>query len=589
MTHSLLRLHSDATSFANHAKWFTLHSISGSEGISELFRFQLVLRNKPYNGPTIGLPDGIKPPPPSADNDFWLGEEVGAEIMLGIASESRTFFHGVVTEYRLDGSGATVLQVEPKISLFRQRIRTRYFVDRFVGDVIREVLEECGLEKQDYRFTDNLNRKPLIAQYRESDTDFLLRLIAESGLCFVYEHNHNSHTMFIGQSPRLHLPCTVSHPKPTFRIDGTQSPSSPAIMRWQPYRTFRAGRFERVVVKADSPERTRTIVSLDRSATAKETQVRKVFPSVTQYPDDAEHCDRSADWGRTKIDAGGTYMVRPGELIEGPGVGDDNIFTIVRVQHSAQAGLVGNPAAYFNSFLAIPEAAGHQVHPVSRVRVDGPVYATVVAADGTTAKAGTTEISSGRVWLRFDDDTSLNPKVPVRLASGLGHTFSVPRIGQRVIVNFEDGLPDRPAIVAIAPHATINQLPHDPNTLPSALTLRVPSSGATDTRSEDTILQINDGRIAIQSPAALFAQARKYISLSTPGRLFSKAKSIFISGDDEIVLNAKKITLVAGSCKIVMDGDNIAIDCPGKIYLAGGGPVSSPVQECPDDGKPQRQ
>ena len=587
MNRTLLRLHPDATNLDNHVKWFELHSLTGSEGVSELFRYQLVLRKKKFDGPTIGLPAGIEPPPPSAENDFWLGEEVGAEVLLGTTSESRRYFHGVATEYRIDGSGATVLQVEPKLALFRQRVRTQYFVDRFAGDVIREILDECEVE---YRFTEKLDRKPLIVQFRESDTSFVQRLIADAGLCFVFEQQCDSHVMFIGESPRLHLPCAVSDPKPEFRIDGRQDTSTSAILRWQPYRAFRAGRFERVAVKAHAPDTVKRTVSKSKSASVREKQIVQVSSNVTQYPDDQFKPSKSTDWGRTKIDAGGTYLVRPGELIQGPGVGDNNAFTVIRVQHAAQAGLVGNPAAYFNSFVTIPKSVGYSPLPPTQPRVDGPSYATVVAADGTADNTRTAELTAGRAWLRFDDDTSPTPKVPVRLATGLNQVFSAPRIGQRVIVDYEDGLPDRPAIVAIAPHGSKKQLPHDPDNQSHALTLQLPPSKPTGNTSDDTVLQINDGRITMQSPGGLFALIRKCISLSALGRFFAKAKSVFVSADNEIVFHAKKISIVAGGCKIVLDGDtdNIAIDCPGQIFIGGGGPIPSSVQVAADDGKPLR-
>src|SRR5262249_35214169 len=46
-------------------------------------------------------------------------------------------------------------------------------------------------------------------QYRETDYNFIARLLEEEGIFFFFEHEDGKHTMVIADSPRAHHPCPV--------------------------------------------------------------------------------------------------------------------------------------------------------------------------------------------------------------------------------------------------------------------------------------------------------------------------------------------------------------------------------------------
>lgn len=582
---ALLRLYP-----ANLARAFDLHSADVAEGVSVLYRIRLVLRERPVEGMALHLPPGALPDT-TLFGDPWLGEELAAELRMEGEPRSRRLFHGVVSAYELDGSGARVLTLEPQLSLFSQRVRTRTFVRRHAGDVIREVLQECGVK---FKFDEKLPKIPLLTQYRESDAAFVVRLIARFGLCFVFEHHTDGHVMVIGGSPRLHLSPTAKPVSPQFRSDLTANDLTPAVLRWGPRRAFRPGRFEQQAVAAATPDRVTKTTANATHAGPRERTITRSAPAPTVWPDDPPPPEGQPDWGRTVIDAGGTQLVRPGELVVGPAVGSENQFTILTVRHSAQSGLIGNTAGYFNTFTAVPRtagpgAAGFMPDLPPRPGVGGPSYATVVESDGRVGKPGKLALTAGRVWIRIDEDTAPNPAVPVRLATGLPHSYGPPRVGQRVVVDYEDGDPDRPVVVAIAPVPAADALPHDPDRRPAAYTLRFPPAVPTGNKDDDAVFQADAaaGRVAVQAPGGLFARARKLLSLIGLGGLFARGKTITLTADDELILSAgSKVTIRVGGSVLVITDSDIAVNPAGTLYLAGGGPTGSNASGPDDDGRP---
>ncbi len=116
---------------------------------------------------------------------------------MGVARQ----FHGVVNELRYVGTGRRFsryqLTLVPQLWFLTQRQDCRIFQDKSVIDIVTEVLE--GASVTDYRF-DVLNTystQEYFLQYRETDSHFVQRLLAEHGLWYYFEHTKSSHSMVI--------------------------------------------------------------------------------------------------------------------------------------------------------------------------------------------------------------------------------------------------------------------------------------------------------------------------------------------------------------------------------------------------------
>lgn len=99
--------------------------------------------------------------------------------------------HGVITQFeRLTCSADQAkyrITLEPKLVLLDRQFRThRFFINKSVPEVVRQVLQEHGLKNWEYEFSlrRTYPKREQINQYQENDLQFIQRLLAEVGLFY---------------------------------------------------------------------------------------------------------------------------------------------------------------------------------------------------------------------------------------------------------------------------------------------------------------------------------------------------------------------------------------------------------------------
>lgn len=587
---------------------YELFSADLEEGISVMPQLRLVLGLKQMKRftPQPALPEAAVKRSAKPGIDPWLGQPV--EVVFAFESENqaaqqcriptaRDSFRGVVTGYEHDTSGAVVVTVEPTLALFKRRVRSRTFCNKDTGDVIRTVLDECQVK---YRFSDKLGTKELLTQYEESDADFVLRLIGEHRLCYAFVSGKGSEEMVILRHPRMSQgiaskPLEVKYP-PTTVIDER----TPQLYRWDVRREFCPGRFTARQSYAAKPGSGDTAETKSSRATPRELTVHHSQTRPTSWqkrkPQEAiPPAMMNPDWGRRYAEGGGTLFLRPADCFHEPGaetLTPDNLFVVHMVRHSIQEGIRGQQASYFNWFTARPDGLP-VAQPPARPTIHGTQYATVIAKDGKLSSPGAIDLHEDRAWVQFVWDSSDQPRVPVRLAPGLARSFGPLHVGQLVRVEFENGNPDAPMIVGLAPAHEPKKQPHDVKAHPAGFTLRLPPSSPTTDKNQDVVLQAetmkDQARVVAYSPGRFFAHARKLLGLLSLGSLILRAKQwLSLHSDEHIVLKAgKTITLEVGASRIVLTEREIAIDAPDKIYIGDGGPAAQQAPDPGDDGMPK--
>ncbi|MDW5419208.1 type VI secretion system Vgr family protein, partial [Iodobacter sp. CM08] len=166
--------------------------VLGSEGISQAYRYQIECL--------------------SADAALELKSLLGLPLVLSVADASGSEIErcGVITEVQLIGSDGGfaryMLIAEPPFALLRHRRTSRVFQDISVPDIIKQVLSEhqaknsvfAAVQTLDFKLSGQHAPRSYCLQYRESDFDFLVRLMHEEGLAWRFEH-------LSGDSPQVQL------------------------------------------------------------------------------------------------------------------------------------------------------------------------------------------------------------------------------------------------------------------------------------------------------------------------------------------------------------------------------------------------
>jgi type VI secretion system secreted protein VgrG len=176
------------TGLSQHARLITLTSsqdsglpeslaaeqFSGREAVNELFCFDV---------------DAL-----STSTDLDIGEFIGEELTVGLLQPdgSRRAWHGLCTGAAWVGADGGLaryrLRLEPALALLALRRDSYIFQDKNVRDIVTELLADYPQVAFDFDITQDLPKRAVCTQYRESDLAFFTRLLASEGLSWRFEH-----------------------------------------------------------------------------------------------------------------------------------------------------------------------------------------------------------------------------------------------------------------------------------------------------------------------------------------------------------------------------------------------------------------
>ncbi len=146
----------------------------GTEGLCQLYRFEIELSTSLE---TVSF-DAI----------------VGKPAVLSINTDYGTrFFHGIVGRFEMTGEqeDRTYYRAElvPAVWLLTHRYGCRIFQEKTVPEIIGDVLDRAGIASDRYTLTMERTYTPrtYCVQYRETDYNFICRLMEEEGIRWYFE------------------------------------------------------------------------------------------------------------------------------------------------------------------------------------------------------------------------------------------------------------------------------------------------------------------------------------------------------------------------------------------------------------------
>ncbi len=179
-------------------KQFRVSSFSGNEGLSQLFGFQVYLQ--------------------SQDDEIKADDMVGKSAVLTIKNGPETRrICGIFSRFwwiaEVDGNTIFYADLVPALWSLTQRFDCRIFQNKTVPEIVAEVVREAGIS------ADHLNSKLLRntypvrefrLQYRESDLNFIARLMEEEGIYYYFDHRYDEqqgsghHVLVMVDAPSCH-------------------------------------------------------------------------------------------------------------------------------------------------------------------------------------------------------------------------------------------------------------------------------------------------------------------------------------------------------------------------------------------------
>jgi type VI secretion system secreted protein VgrG len=372
-----------------------------------------------------------------------------------------------------------------------RKARSRIFQQKKVPDILKTVFKGIDV---DWRLEAAYEPRDFCVQYRESDLNFACRLMEEEGIWFCFRHEDGSHTMVVGDSATVHpdvpgettvkyeeLEGGVRDEERIYSWEKTQEIRSGKVTLWDhhfelPHKHLEAE--EPIIATATAGTVTHKLKvggneELELYDWPGEYAQRfdGVEPSGGEQPAEVEKVfkdnERTATLRMDEETAPG--LVARGET-NAKHLRSGHAFTLEK-HFNADGGWVvleasydalqtgdyrsGNDAIQFaSSFTCIP--AGVRFRPprtTPKPMIAGTQSAVVVGPKGE--EIFTDRYGRVKVQFHWDRDGKNDQKSScwIRVAQLLagrrwGASFW-PRIGQEVVVAFEEGDPDQPIIVGV--------------------------------------------------------------------------------------------------------------------------------------------
>jgi type VI secretion system secreted protein VgrG len=406
----------------------------------------------------------------SPKNDINLDEILGKNVTVKLAlpDDSTRYFNGIVSRFAQGGKYGRYHRyfaaVRPWLWLLTRTSDCRIFQDMTVPDIIKAVF---GDEKTaDFKFdlTGKYRKWTYCVQYRETDFNFVSRLMEEEGISYYIKHSDGHNTVVLTDSTSKHTPFPGYDALPFIAPDQLVRPELEHISSWDFSREIQPG-----VYVHDDYDLERPSVKLKTSKVLS----RGYTPSDYEVYDYPGHYLQKADgeqYAGVRIDEYGSQFEIVQAATNARGVCVGSLFTLENCprddQNCEHLIVAANHDLEFSDYEAMPDGSGtsyrcsfvamsskQQFRPRRRTPkpfVQGPQTAVVVGPAGDqiyTDKYGRVKVQFH--WDRYgkkDENSSCWIRVSHPWAGKGWGAVSTPRIGQEVIVDFLEGDPDQPIV-----------------------------------------------------------------------------------------------------------------------------------------------
>src|SRR5215831_1280277 len=170
-----------------------LRGFSGSEAISQPFHFDLDL---------LSEKDSIK-----------FQDVVGKNVTLHItmADGSQRHWNGFISRFSQGPQEkhltAYHAQMVPWLWFLTRTADCRIFQNQTVPDIIQKIFTDLKFQDFELRLYGSYAPREYCVQYRETDFDFVSRLMEEEGICYYFKHEDGKHILVLANDPAGHDPC----------------------------------------------------------------------------------------------------------------------------------------------------------------------------------------------------------------------------------------------------------------------------------------------------------------------------------------------------------------------------------------------
>jgi type VI secretion system secreted protein VgrG len=426
-----------------------------TEGLSELFEYRIEALSE------------------QADLDFdkAIGQQCSVKVRL--YGQEREFC-GILVEAQWIGVKQDYyiyrLVLRPWFWLLSHTTDCRIWQDKKVPEIIKEVFQDRGFTDFESKLTDegSYPKREYCVQYRETDLNFVCRLMEEEGIYYFFKHSGGKHTLVMADSKGSHQPVPGLAKIPYAPPGGEYNRKEQRIYEVTSERKFRTGK---VALNDYDYEKPNANLMSDANASEKYT---KSDMKVYDYPGKYTEKSVGERYAKFRLEAeqaldhrrhcnGDAISLFPGGLTtleRHPSDAQNIEYLVARASHSLVAELYRSGSGsgadpseeiYYGHYEFQPSSRPYRTPcHTPKPLIHGIQTAKVVTKDD----GGSEEIDVEKlteIYVRFYWDHRKKRSCKLRCAqvwSGKkwGGQY-IPRVGMEAVIEFLEGDPDRPLVV----------------------------------------------------------------------------------------------------------------------------------------------
>jgi type VI secretion system secreted protein VgrG len=471
------------------------------------------------------------------------------------------------------------IALRPWVWFLSRATNCRIFQALSIPDIIKSVFREHGFTDFDEALSGNYAAVEFLVQYRESDLNFVRRLMEQEGIYFFFKHDQATHTLIMADSVAAHTPTPFHKALPFAPPDENRDAHFDHVRSWEIVNEVETGAYALTDYDFKKPRAPLAVLKAFASEYAHAEYETFDFPGNYTETDAGNryaltrleelHATRNRTNG--EANARGLLVGALFTLSEHPVAAANRDYLVVSCEahirsHELESGTADPGEVFWCRFTTIE--SDHQFRPqrvTSKPLVRGAQTATVVGAKDT--EICTNEYGSVRLrfhWDRFSkgDETS---SCWVRVAQAWAGTdfgsMFIPRIGQEVIVEFLEGDPDRPIVTG--------RVYNNDNKPPYTLDLNQTQSGI-KSRSTPKGNQANCNEIRFEDKKGselFFMQAEKDHTTEVKNNQSTNVivnRSASVGGSDSVSVGGNRSVAVTGTLTVTVDGGQSTLTVKGK-------------------------
>ncbi len=430
-----------------------LKSMHGIEAMSQPFQWKLDLLSEKSD----------------IDPDDILGQKVS--ISMALPDGTKRFFNGFVSEFSLGGWLQNYNEyraiVRPWFWLLTRTADCKIFQEMTVPQIYEEVVKQYGFTDYQLKLSGTYQPWEYCVQYRETDFNFLSRLLEQEGIYYFFVHEDGKHTMVLADDPSQHNTLSGYETVPYYAPGGPDTQRErDHLEAWSWTKSVQTGSFATTDFDFEKPRK-----SLAGTSTVSRSYGYADY-EIFDYPAELSKLDANQSELTAKVriqELQTAYLIARGHG-NAAGLGTGIKFTLdkyprkdLNIEYLITQGAYTLTVDSYESggqpqgeeFAVAIEAIDAQTpfRPERRTPkpvVQGAQTAIVVGKAGEeifTDKYGRVKVQFH--WDRYgkqDEKSSCWIRVAQVWAGKAWGAIHIPRIGQEVIVSFLEGDPDQPII-----------------------------------------------------------------------------------------------------------------------------------------------